>query len=454
MIETIILVVFVLGYLAIAFEHTLKLDKLIPALIMMAVMWGLISYFDLTVFEIDTKNKELIPEKLKYVMNYFLGHTAEILVFLIGAMTIVETIDFFNGFATIKRLIKTKSKVKILWIICSLAFVLSAIIDNLTATIVLITILQKLVTEKNLKLWYAGMIIVAANAGGAWSPIGDITTTMLWIGNKVSIVALIKFLIIPSLVCMILPTFIASNYKIFQGEIQPTKTNDTENPYGSKILIIGLLSIVFVPIFKIITDLPPYVGMMLSLAVVSTIAEFFNYSLKSSNNHDANSPRIDFDSSHHSPVHHALTKIEMPSILFFLGILMAVGALEALGIVFGVGQFLVSSFENVDWVLFGGLDIVVFVLGFLSAAIDNVPLVAASMGMFGEAIDNPLWHGIAYAAGTGGSMVIIGSAAGVVAMGMEKIDFIWYLKKIAFLAFVGYLAGFLVFIFLRDYVLM
>ena len=442
MIETIILVVFVLGYLAIAFEHTLKLDKLIPALIMMAVMWGLISYFDLTVFEIDTKNKELIPEKLKYVLNYFLGHTAEILVFLIGAMTIVETIDFFNGFATIKRLIKTKSKVKILWIICSLAFVLSAIIDNLTATIVLITILQKLVTDKNLKLWYAGMIIVAANAGGAWSPIGDITTTMLWIGNKVSIGALIKFLIIPSLVCMILPTFVASKYKVFQGEIEPPKTNDTENPFGSKILIIGLSSIVFVPIFKIITDLPPYVGMMLSLAVVSIIAESFNAKLAGPSD------------GHHSPIHHALTKIEMPSILFFLGILMAVGALEALGIVFGVGQWLVSTFENVDWVLFGGLDIVVFVLGFLSAAIDNVPLVAASMGMFGEAIDNPLWHGIAYAAGTGGSMVIIGSAAGVVAMGMEKIDFMWYLKKIAFLAFVGYLAGFLVFILLRDYVLM
>lgn len=442
MIETIILVVFVLGYLAIAFEHTLKLDKLIPALIMMAVMWGLISYFDLTVFEIDTKNKELIPEKLKYVLNYFLGHTAEILVFLIGAMTIVETIDFFNGFATIKRLIETKSKVKILWIICSLAFVLSAIIDNLTATIVLITILQKLVTDKNLKLWYAGMIIIAANAGGAWSPIGDITTTMLWIGNKVSIGALIKFLIIPSLVCMILPTFIASKYKVFQGEIQPPKTNDIENPFGSKILIIGLSSIVFVPIFKIITDLPPYVGMMLSLAVVSIIAESFNAKLAGPSD------------GHHSPIHHALTKIEMPSILFFLGILMAVGALEALGIVFGVGQWLVSTFENVDWVLFGGLDIVVFVLGFLSAAIDNVPLVAASMGMFGEAIDNPLWHGIAYAAGTGGSMVIIGSAAGVVAMGMEKIDFMWYLKKIAFLAFVGYLAGFLVFILLRDYVLM
>jgi Na+/H+ antiporter NhaD/arsenite permease-like protein len=445
MLETIIIIVFILGYLGIAFEHSLKIDKLIPALIMMAVMWGIISYFDMTVFEIDTKNKELIPYKLKSVMNYFLGHTAEILIFLIGAMTIVETIDFFNGFSTIKKLIKTKSKVNILWIICFLAFILSAIIDNLTATIVLITILQKLVQDRTLKLWYAGMIIVAANAGGAWSPIGDITTTMLWIGEKVSIVALIKFLIIPSLVCMIIPTYVASKYKIFQGEIVPPKSLEKENPYGSLILKIGLISIVFVPAFKILTGLPPYVGMMLSLAVVATIAEFFNYKLIST---ESNSNIV-----HHSPVHHALTKIEMPSILFFLGILMAVGALEALGIVFGVGQWMVSTFENVDWVIFGGLDIVVFVLGFLSAAIDNVPLVAASMGMFGEGIDDPLWHGIAYAAGTGGSMIIIGSAAGVVAMGMEKIDFLWYLKKIAFLAFIGYISGFITFILLRDFVL-
>ena len=445
MLESIIIIVFVLGYLGIAFEHSLKIDKLIPALIMMAVMWGIISYFDMTVFEIDTKNKELIPYKLKSVMNYFLGHTAEILIFLLGAMTIVETIDFFNGFSTIKKLIKTKSKVNILWIICFLAFILSAIIDNLTATIVLITILQKLVQDRTLKLWYAGMIIVAANAGGAWSPIGDITTTMLWIGEKVSIVALIKFLIIPSLVCMIIPTYVASKYKIFQGDIVPPKSSEKENPYGSLILKIGLISIVFVPAFKILTGLPPYVGMMLSLAVVATIAEFFNYKLIST---ESNSNIV-----HHSPVHHALTKIEMPSILFFLGILMAVGALEALGIVFGVGQWMVSTFENVDWVIFGGLDIVVFVLGFLSAAIDNVPLVAASMGMFGEGIDDPLWHGIAYAAGTGGSMIIIGSAAGVVAMGMEKIDFLWYLKKIAFLAFIGYISGFITFILLRDFVL-
>ena len=440
--ETAIIIIFILGYLAIAFEHSLKIDKLVPALVMMALIWAIISFFGLTVYDIDPATKSLVPNKLEKVINYFLGHTAEILIFLIGAMTIVEIIDFFNGFSTIKNLIKTKSKIKILWIICFLAFFLSAIIDNLTATIVLITILQKILKDRNLKLWYAGMIIVAANAGGAWSPIGDITTTMLWIGKKVTPIALLKYLIIPSLVCMLIPTYVASRYKIFQGEIKPIASKESENKFGSKILIIGLLSILFVPFFKVATGLPPYVGMMLSLAFVATIGEIYNYMLLKPAN-----------SVHHSPVHHALTKIEMPSILFFLGILMAVGGLEALGIVFEVGQTMVLTFENVDWFLFKGLDIVVFVLGFLSAAIDNVPLVAASMGMFGEAVDDPLWHGIAYAAGTGGSMIIIGSAAGVVAMGMEKIDFIWYLKKIAFLAFIGYIAGFFTFIFLRDFVL-
>ncbi|MAI83046.1 MAG: sodium:proton antiporter [Flavobacteriales bacterium] len=440
--ETAIIIIFILGYLAIAFEHSLKIDKLVPALVMMALIWAIISFFGLTVYDIDPATKSLVPNKLEKVINYFLGHTAEILIFLIGAMTIVEIIDFFNGFSTIKNLIKTKSKIKILWIICFLAFFLSAIIDNLTATIVLITILQKILKDRNLKLWYAGMIIVAANAGGAWSPIGDITTTMLWIGKKVTPIALLKYLIIPSLVCMLIPTYVVSRYKVFQGEINPMVSKESENKFGSKILIIGLLSILFVPFFKVATGLPPYVGMMLSLAFVATIGEIYNYMLLEPAN-----------SVHHSPVHHALTKIEMPSILFFLGILMAVGGLEALGIVFEVGQTMVLTFENVDWFLFKGLDIVVFILGFLSAAIDNVPLVAASMGMFGEAVDDPLWHGIAYAAGTGGSMIIIGSAAGVVAMGMEKIDFIWYLKKIAFLAFIGYIAGFLTFIFLRDFVL-
>ena len=207
---------------------------------MMAVLWAVVSIYHLPVFEVDIISKQLIPSHIDELLLHHLGKTAEILVFLLGAMTIVEIIDYFNGFATIKRLIKTKNKVKILWIICFLAFILSAIIDNLTATIVLITILQKLVTDKNLKLWYAGMIIVAANAGGAWSPIGDITTTMLWIGEKVSIGALIKYLIIPSLVCMIIPTYVASKYNVFKGEITPPEKIESENPYGFKILIIGL----------------------------------------------------------------------------------------------------------------------------------------------------------------------------------------------------------------------
>ena len=445
--ETILLGIFIAGYLLITLEHSLRIDKLIPALGMMAFLWAIIAIFNIPVFEVDTELRELIPTKVKKIMAYHLSHTSEILIFLLGAMTIVEMVDYFNGFNGIKKLISTKNKVKILWIICFLAFFLSAIIDNLTATIVLITILQKLINDKNLKLWYAGMIIVAANAGGAWSPIGDITTTMLWIGEKVNIGPLVMYLLIPSLVCMILPTYIASSYKVFKGEISSKTKSEKENIFGDKILIIGLLSIVFVPIFKLITGLPPFVGMMFSLAIVATISEVYRNILKNSPN------AVEEELYSHSPIHHALTKIEMPSILFFLGILMAVGALEALGIVFNTGEWLVNTFESSGFAIFKGLDIVVFILGFLSAAIDNVPLVAASMGMFGQGVDDPLWHGIAYAAGTGGSMVIIGSAAGVVAMGMEKINFIWYLKKIAFLALIGYLSGFIVFILLRDFVL-
>ena len=250
--ETAIIIIFILGYLAIAFEHSLKIDKLVPALVMMALIWAIISFFGLTVYDIDPATKSLIPNKLEKVINYFLGHTAEILIFLIGAMTIVEIIDFFNGFSTIKNLIKTKSKIKILWIICFLAFFLSAIIDNLTATIVLITILQKILKDRNLKLWYAGMIIVAANAGGAWSPIGDITTTMLWIGKKVTPIALLKYLIIPSLVCMLIPTYVVSRYKVFQGEIDPMVSKESENKFGS-ILFLFLLKLLIAnpaPFFK------------------------------------------------------------------------------------------------------------------------------------------------------------------------------------------------------------
>ena len=438
--ETIIIIVFILGYLAITLEHNLHIDKLIPALAMMAILWAMIALGHLDVFDIDAVNKQLLPTHIEEALLHHLGKTAEILVFLLGAMTIVEIIDYFNGFATIKQFIRTRNKVSLLWIFACLAFVLSAIIDNLTATIVLVTILQKVIHEKNLRLWFAGMIIVTANAGGAWSPIGDVTTTMLWIGKKVTTPELIKYLIVPSLVCMIVPTFIASRYKIFKGEIDKMKDKIELTPKGPTMLYLGLSAILFVPVFKTVTHLPPYVGMMLSLAVVSVFAEVYS---RSKAFVEAKSDTV--DGAHHNPVHAALTKIEMPSILFFLGILMAVAALESLGLLFGFAQDLNSAIPNSD--------IVVAIFGFISAIIDNVPLVAASMGMFSEPVDHPLWHAIAFAAGTGGSMIIFGSAAGVVAMGMEKINFFWYLKNISFLALIGSVSGYLTFMLFRDYIL-
>ena len=441
--ELTIIAVFILGYFLITIEHSIKIDKLIPALAMMAIMWAIIALNQMEVFDINTVTRELEPTYIKKILLHHLGLTAEILIFLLGAMTIVEIIDFFRGFLGIKRLVKTRSKTKILWIFGSLAFVLSAIIDNLTATIVLITLLQKIVKERNLKLWYSGLIIIAANAGGAWSPIGDITTTMLWIADKVTPVSLFMYLFIPSLVCMVVPLLIASRLKIFKGEMEiPKEVIDMEeNKYGNKMLFIGLGSILFVPIFKTVTGLPPYVGMMLSLAFVATLAEIFS-------NKKFNLSKVDKDhdeESDHSPVHASLTKIELPSILFFLGILMAVGALESLGILYNFADMINETISNQD--------IVIVLLGHLSAVIDNVPLVAASIGMFPNIVNDPLWHGIAYSAGTGGSMLIIGSAAGVVAMGMEKIDFFWYIKNIAILAMVGFWAGYGTFILMRDFVL-
>ena len=443
--EIILITLFFLGYLAITLEHTLKIDKLIPALSMMAVLWAIVSIYHLPVFEVDILSKRLIPSHINDLLLHHLGKTAEILVFLLGAMTIVEIIDYFNGFATIKNFIKTKSKKGLLFIFSLLAFLLSAIIDNLTATIVLITILQKVVIVRNTRIWFAGLIIISANAGGAWSPIGDVTTTMLWIGDKVTTVKLILYLFIPSIVCMIVPVLLATCLPAFTGEISDDIAKDSKedeiHKYGSTMLFIGLTAIIFVPIFKILTHLPPYVGMMLSLAVVATFAEIFS-------NAKINITSIDEDHekhSSHSPVHSSLSRIELPSILFFLGILMAVAALESLGMLFEFAETINNTIPNSD--------IVVMLLGFGSAIIDNVPLVAASMGMFSQLIDDPLWHFIAFSAGTGGSMLIIGSAAGVVAMGMERIDFFWYLKKISWLALVGFISGSLAFILMRDFII-
>ena len=461
--ESAIILVFVLGYLGITLEHNLKLDKLIPALVMMALCWALVAlgvdtfstWFDSGKHALVEGFSSLVHEDKMHLMEetllHHLGKTAEILVFLLGAMTIVEIIDYFDGFSTIKSYVKTKSKKKILWLFSILAFILSAIIDNLTATIVLISILQKIVKRREDRIWFAGLIVIAANAGGAWSPIGDVTTTMLWIGKKVTTGMLFLYLFIPSILCMAVPTFIASFLPAFKGDIEVEEREEDEGPqkYSATMLYLGLGAIVFVPIFKTVTHLPPYVGMMLSLAIVATFAEIYSRTKFS---------LTDFDSTesdahaHHSPVHHSLSKIEMPSILFFLGILMAVAALESLGILFNFAGTLQNTMPMLGTELHheGVSDLVVMLLGVGSAVIDNVPLVAASLGMFSEPLDNELWHFIAFAAGTGGSMLIIGSAAGVVAMGMEKIDFFWYLKKISWLALIGFVVGSLAFMVTRT----
>ena len=440
--ETVIILVFVFGYLAITLEHNIKIDKLIPALVMMAISWALISlgiddfsqWFDSAKHSLMDNFGLLSHEEKMYLMEetllHHLGKTAEILVFLLGAMTIVEIIDYFDGFSTIKNAVNFNSRKKLLWMFSILAFILSAIIDNLTATIVLISILQKIVKERDVRIWYTGVIIIAANAGGAWSPIGDVTTTMLWIGDRVSTGKLFVYLFIPSLLCMVVPTFLASRLKPFKGTLELQAPVDK-------------------PKNKVITHLPPYVGMMLSLGVVAIFAEIYSNSKFAitqviSDEHDAHAS--------HSPVHHSLSKIELPSILFFLGILMAVAALESLGILFGFAGSLQESMPMLGTELDseGVSDLVVLLLGVGSAVIDNVPLVAASLGMFSEPLDNELWHFIAYSAGTGGSMLIIGSAAGVVAMGMEKIDFFWYLKKISWLALAGFIAGAAAFMVTRS----
>jgi Na+/H+ antiporter NhaD/arsenite permease-like protein len=466
--EIIIIIVFILGYLGITLEHNLKLDKLIPALIMMSICWAIIAlgvdsfsnWFDSSKHGlVDGFSSMLHADKMHLVeetLLHHLGKTAEILVFLLGAMTIVEIIDYFDGFSTIKGYVNFNSKKKLLWMFAILAFILSAIIDNLTATIVLISILQKIVKKRDDRIWFVGLIIIAANAGGAWSPIGDVTTTMLWIANKVSTEMLFIYLIIPSLLCMLAPTLIASFLPAFQGDIVNDE-EDSEKPkskYSAIMLYLGLGAIVFVPFFKTFTHLPPYVGMMLSLGVVATFAEIFSNSKFSISSVEGEQVKEHEDTAHYSPVHKALSKIEMPSILFFLGILMAVAALESLGILFNFADSLKESIPLIGSELSSAKvsDLVVILLGIGSAVIDNVPLVAASLGMFSESLDNPLWHFIAFSAGTGGSMLIIGSAAGVVAMGMEKIDFFWYLKKISWLALIGFFVGSVSFMAIRQFI--
>jgi Na+/H+ antiporter NhaD/arsenite permease-like protein len=456
--EAIIIVIFVIGYLIITLENPLKLDKTVPALLMASIMWAFLAIgFNLgwfsvidekgVVFNILNNNIELQKEGFVNTLTHKFSATAEILIFLIGAMTIVELIDMHKGFDVIKNAIGTKSKIRLLWILGIIGFVLSSIIDNLTATIVLITVLRKLIHKREDRIWYASLIIIATNAGGAWSPIGDVTTTMLWIGKKVTASGLMEYMVVPSVICFVVPLLFASRLKAFKGTIEiPKIDSNGKNELllsSSKMLYLGLGAIIFVPIFKTITNLPPYIGMIFSLGVVWLYSEFIDPEL---NFAKANDKRYS--------VNTALSRIEISSILFFLGILMSVSCLEILvfgsiqNVQVGTLRYAAESMSNA----IPNMDLVIILLGVLSSVIDNVPLVAATMGMYTFETDSPVWHFIAFSAGTGGSMLIIGSAAGVAAMGMEKIDFIWYLKKITWLAFAGFMAGALCFIAIEHFI--
>jgi len=415
------IIVFVVGYAAIALEHPIKIDKAASALITGVLVW--------TLFVFTGADSHFIEEELLH----HLSEISSILFFLLGAMTIVELIDAHEGFAIITDKITTTKKVKLLWIISVLTFFFSAALDNLTTSIVMISLLRKLIDDKYDRWFFAGIVVVAANAGGAWSPIGDVTTTMLWIGGQLTTATIISTLFIPSLVAMVVPLLVLTF--TLKGNVERPITKEGLEHYinpttafeRNLIFFLGLAGLLFVPIFKTVTHLPPFMGMMLSLGVMWAVTEVIH----SSKNRE--------DKSHLSVIG-VLRKVDTASVLFFLGILLAVAGLQSAG-------HLAVMAGSLNDVFNGNIYAINIVIGLLSSIVDNVPLVAGSMGMYEVAAagvfaqDGVFWQFLAFCAGTGGSALIIGSAAGVAVMGLEKIDFVWYLKKISILALIGYFAG-------------
>ncbi len=411
--EILIIGVFIIGYVFITLEHVVSVDKASTALVTGVVCWALISL------------GMNVPD-FKYQLHEHVGHISEILFFLLGAMTIVELVDNHKGFKIITDRIITTNRVKLLWILSIVAFFFSAVLDNLTAAIVMGALLSKIMKEKNDLWFFGGMIIIAANAGGAWSPIGDVTTIMLWIKGKVSAINIIQSTILPSVICMLIPLLYVS-LKL-KGNVSTnnnsTQSDDdvTSSSERNFIFLIGVLGLLFVPVFKLITDLPPYMGMLLSLGVIWIITEILHRKKSS-------------DKRKQLTVVGAVKKIDILTIFFFLGILLSVHGLQTIGTLDNVANYLRSTFN-------GDIFIINFIIGLLSAIVDNVPLVAGAIEMYPkEIMDSSFWEFLAYCAGTGGSVLIIGSAAGVAIMGILKIDFFWYLRRITFLAFIGYISG-------------
>lgn len=458
MIVTIV-VLFLIGYLAIALERQLRVDKSAIALLLGMLLWVVytmgaaeivpnVSLNGLEAFVADSphlKEKSLAQQCLDYVLNVqlveSLGEIIQTILFLIGAMTIVELIDVHGGFSVITDKIRTRNKKKLLWVVCITTFIFSAILDNMTTSIVMIMLLRKLIANKRERWIYTAMIVISANAGGAWSPIGDVTTIMLWVKGNVTAGALISYVLLPSIVSLLVPLFIVSrNMKgKLPKHVEEVKTDDPITRREKKtILLLGVIGLLFVPVFKSITHMPPFVGILFVLGVLWTFTECFY-----------NGKRLDLSREQRLPK--VIARIDMPSILFFLGILMAVSVLQVSGILDTTSTFLDEKIHNIY--------VIDTLLGMLSSVVDNVPLVAGVMGMYpveliaepstyaaNFMVDGAFWEFLSYCAGVGGNLLIIGSAAGVIAMGLDKISFGWYLRKFTGVALIGYLSGALVYI--------
>lgn len=414
LMNTLLIITFILCYTAIALEHPLKVNKSAPALIGAGLLW--------TIYAVSTGD-------VNAQLNETLSATAQIIFFLMGAMTIVEVVDAHDGFEVITDRIKTTKLTSLLWLIGLITFFLSAVLDNLTTTIVMISVVRKLLGKREDKLFFAGIIVIAANAGGAWSPLGDVTTTMLWIGGQITALAIIKGLLIPSMVNMLVPLTIISY--MFKGKlvVSPDETmKNTRKPETnafekSVMFFAGIGSLCAVPIFKTLTHLPPFMGILFALGLLWLLGEFIHRHKEE-------------EGKQHLSLATALQRIDLSSLVFFIGILLAVATLEHTHILMVLAQWLDATI--------GSQSIIITLFGLASAVVDNVPLVAASMGMYPLSqfpTDSFIWEFLAYAAGTGGSILIIGSAAGVAAMGLEKIEFFWYVRKISLLALIGYLSG-------------
>ncbi len=415
MLATIV-IIFVVAYAAIALEHPLKINKSASALIGAGLLW--------TVYALSLGDTHLLTEQL----GESLTGTAQIVFFLMGAMTIVEVVDAHNGFEVITKRIRTTKLSSLMWLVGFVTFFLSAILDNLTTTIVMISLMRKLLAKHEDRLFFAGIIVIAANSGGAWSPIGDVTTTMLWIGGQITSLAIMKAVLLPSLVSMIVPMGITA-YVLRGREVVSPELVDSDHGLGTTefernlMFFMGLGILVAVPAFKTITHLPPFMGILFGLGLLWLVGDLVHR-------------HKDDEFKFHFTLAHALSKIDMSSLVFFIGILLSVATLEHTHILTSLAKWLDETV--------GRQDVIILIIGIVSAIVDNVPLVAASMGMYSLTNfppDHFLWQFMAYCAGTGGSILIIGSAAGVAAMGLEKIHFFWYVKKISGLALVGYFAG-------------